>query len=170
MTKRCPRCKLSYANPLVSFGKASERKDGLKVYCRQCCKEQQRAYQRKNAEKIKTARRTYWAAYYARNIIKLRIAAARRWRTRYASMKRDKVRWLITLRRLDTHGATCHPPVKKTTVKICRTCKVEYSNPRESFHADLTKPDGLRLHCKECRRKYKREKYAVKDTPPVFDY
>ena len=56
--KRCGKCHIE--QDVCFFGKDSKRKDGLKLYCKKCRKEECEIYREKNSDKISTYNKTIY--------------------------------------------------------------------------------------------------------------
>jgi 5-methylcytosine-specific restriction endonuclease McrA len=77
MSRRCSRCKV--AQPLSNFGAHKQRKDGIALWCKRCCREHVKAYRETahGGEKHRQSSRSYYERNRDRALQSAKIYRAR---------------------------------------------------------------------------------------------
>lgn len=132
MSKRCCKCKRDL--PITEFWKSSRRRDGLKPDCKECAKENRKAWIAAHPEKIKT--------YHSKKSPESKAESVRRWRENHPSEYRRHHRRTEAVRRARKRNAFVEvvDPLKvfERDGGICGICST-LVDPKD-FHIDHIQP------------------------------
>lgn len=99
-SKRCPRCGLTYADPAAAFSRLKRATDGFQYKCKTCAGKDRSKQLRNRTPEQREADRLSSRRYYYANLDSERAKARLRRMAAYHGRKRNKARWLVTLRRM----------------------------------------------------------------------
>lgn len=149
--KYCPKCGKS--KPLECFGFQAKSKDGLYPYCKECKKEDNKAYREENRDAINTHKReAYWN----------NIEHYRKYYREYQQSHEYREYWSSYIKKhpelVRAHGKV-QTALKNGLIKKC-PCEVCGAKKTEAHHDNYNEPLNIRWLCKKCHMKWHRDNQA----------